>query len=183
MMETLAGVALLSSLAALVFSFAVARRVTAVLKHMQEKDVPRQRRTVEPGTILPVSDLLDSDGKSFRDGKEGAFIVAYLSSECSGCRAQAAELKKGAIRVPGPRLVSVVLGEGEAAEQFATEVASFSDVVPVGYGSKLVSDVGVTVWPSFVLCDGTGKVLRSTGRVDELSTEEFTAPFRELTRP
>ncbi|MEJ8650396.1 hypothetical protein WKI65_20405 [Streptomyces sp. MS1.AVA.3] len=183
MMGTLAGVALLFSLAALALSFAVARRVTVVLKHIQEKGTPKRQNTVEIGSVLSPSDLVGSDGSRFRNGKAGPFIVAFLSVECSGCRAQVAELKKGIIRVPGPRLVSVVLGEGEAAESFASEVASFSDVVRVGYGSKLVSDVGVTVWPSFVLCDEAGKVLRSTGRADELSSQEFSAPFNELIRP
>lgn len=182
-MGTLAGVALLISLAALAFSFAVARRVTVVLKHIQEKNAPKRQNVVEIGSVLPTSDLVGSDGGSFRKGKEGPFIVAFLSVECSGCRAQAAELKKGVISVPGPRLVSVVLGEGEAAESFAREVASFSDVVPVGYGSKLVSDVGITIWPSFVLCDDAGEVLRSTGRADELSSQDFSAPFNELIRP
>ncbi|MFC9234374.1 hypothetical protein ACFTZI_36310 [Streptomyces decoyicus] len=182
-MGTLAGVALLFSLMALAFSLAVARRVTVVLKHIQEKDIPKRQNAVEIGSVLPTSDLVGSDGRRIRDGKEGPFIVAFLSVECSGCRAQAAELKKGVISVPGPRLVSVVLGEGEAADSFAREVASFSDVVSVGHGSKLVSDVGVTVWPSFVLCDEAGEVLWSTGRADELSSQEFSAPFKELIRP
>ncbi|MEE6268613.1 hypothetical protein V2E29_23660 [Streptomyces diastatochromogenes] len=182
MTEALVASALLISFAALLLALAVARRVTVVLKHVQKKYDLKQKYVIAPGSILPVSDLIGDDGRNLRDGKTGLFVVAYLSSECSGCRAQAAELMKGAIRVPGPRLISVVLGEGEGAESFAEEVASFSEVVTVGYGSRLVGDVGVSVWPTFMLCDQSGRILSSTGRVDELEFREFSESFESAAR-
>ncbi|MFH9675322.1 hypothetical protein ACH4L5_24050 [Streptomyces sp. NPDC017405] len=170
-------IALILASASCALSLAVAIRVKKILDPIVDGSVAAQTSTIAKGTKIPdVGILRDAAGEEVqlhRDQGE-AWILTFLSSNCSGCAAQLPDYKRfiAAHNIPTSRVVTIVTGKGEKADTYAQEVAQFSRVVrPQDNLNALISVLGVRLFPTFLVVTPTGEVKHSTTSVSTLGAD------------
>ncbi|MFJ3774041.1 redoxin family protein [Streptomyces sp. NPDC090075] len=166
-------VALIFATASCALSLAVATRAKKILDPMVEGAmVPRS--TIETGIKIPdVGALYDHEGNELdlRAGQEGNWILAVLSSSCSGCAQQTPDYKRliATENIPATRAVTIVLGTGEDADEYARSVAQYSRVIRNQDNlDALLSAIGLKSYPAFAVVTTDGVVKYATPSVSAL---------------
>ncbi|MET7852622.1 hypothetical protein ABZT48_31210 [Streptomyces avermitilis] len=167
-------VALIFAAASCALSLAVATRAKKILDPMVEGSMI-QRSTIETGINVPdVGALYDHEGKEIdlHTGQEGNWILAVLSSSCPGCAQQTPDYKRliGTENIPATRAVTIVLGIGEDADEYARDVAQYSRVIRTQDNlDALLSGIGLKSYPTFAVVTSDGVVKYSTPSVSALA--------------
>lgn len=178
--------ALLMASAASGLSLAVALRVKKLLDPLTEEGMLSRRRADIPpvGTVVPsVPGLVDTDGKDVRLPVPGTqpWILSFQSVGCSGCEQQLPGYKKFLrdAEIGRDRVVSIVVGEADGVAFYRDELGELAQVVPgEGQVSSFLAELGVSMFPTYLIVDGEGKVALSSGSSARLagSGVELAAP-------
>ncbi|KAF2777770.1 TlpA family protein disulfide reductase [Streptomyces coelicoflavus] len=167
----LAVLALLVASAACGLSVAVALRVKKLLDPLTQEGALSRRPDELPavGTLVPpVPGLLDMDGNEVRLPVPGSrpWILSFQSVGCSGCEQQLPGYAKF-LRDAGvdrDRVVSFVVGDPDGAALYRDQLGELAHVVA---GEKqaptLIGELGVSMFPTYLVVDGEGRVTVSSG--------------------
>ncbi|MFI0807793.1 TlpA family protein disulfide reductase [Streptomyces echinatus] len=167
-------VALVLASASCALSLAVATRVKKILDPLTDNSVVSPSSFIEQGTPIPdVGVLRDTAGEEIElhHDQDEVWLLTFLSSTCGGCAAQLSAYKElvQERKIPMSRAVSVVTGEGAAADAFAESVSAFSQVLrPQENLNALLTGLGVRGFPTFLMVTPTGEVKYSTSKVSML---------------
>ncbi|MYT07981.1 MULTISPECIES: hypothetical protein [Streptomyces] len=170
--NALSVLALLMASAACGLAVAVALRVKKILDPLTEEGSLGPRRGGAPsvGTTVPVpSSMVDTDGNevSFPAVGSGPWILAFQMVGCSGCQQQMPEYKKFLSGVPlgRERTFSLVVGETDGVAYYRDELDALSHVIPVDAQESvrdLMKELGVSVFPTYLVVDEHGAIRTST---------------------
>lgn len=128
------------------------RRMESLESRMQASMQPAVIPTrIQPGDHLEEIPLVRTDGQPA--STSGPLLLVLVSPECSACHERVPSLKDA---TSGPVLI-VVVGQGEAAGEFAQELAPLPTVI-AEIGDPLVEAVGVQAFPAFLDVDETGTI-------------------------
>ncbi|MGW4685614.1 TlpA family protein disulfide reductase [Streptomyces sp. NPDC004244] len=172
MLTSVTILALLLASASCALSLAVALRVKKLLDPMvQEGLLGRQRPDVVPvGAAVPVQPpLTDFDGGRVElpnDAGGGPWVLAFHAVGCAGCKEQLPDYRRylQSTGLPRHRVVSVIHGDASAAELYREQLGDLATLVPAGDSgpaADLVADLGVGVFPTYLVVSADGTVLRS----------------------
>ncbi|OPF79080.1 hypothetical protein VT50_0217080 [Streptomyces antioxidans] len=151
----------------LVLALFVALRVKKVLDPVTGmRSVTGQEHisAVPTGMTVPeAGELIDHNGAAFElpaADASGRWLLAFLSSECPGCKVQLPRYKKwvDSLGISPDRVITVVTGdESDGVEQYKTELGELSRVTHLDTSSPFVENMGVDVWPAYLVIS-EGKV-------------------------
>ncbi|MYT93948.1 hypothetical protein GTY40_23290 [Streptomyces sp. SID8359] len=173
--------ALLVASAGCALSLAVALRVKRLLDPLVEEGgvgTGRRPRGIPPGTPVPgVGAMTDVHGERVEfPAQDGAqWILTFQSTGCSGCKQQLPEYKKflETSGIARDRVFSLILGDEEGVSLYADELRDVSRVVHSGESvDRVVREMGVTVWPTYSVIDGSGNVSYSVQSSARLTGDE-----------
>ncbi|KAB1147668.1 hypothetical protein F7R91_11290 [Streptomyces luteolifulvus] len=166
----LSAFALLAASVACGLSLAVALRVKKLLDPLTEEGVMSRRREEGPreGAVVPrTPTLIDADGMEVDLPFAGPdpWVLTFQAVGCSGCKLQLPAYKKF-LRDTGvdrDRVFSVIVGDVEGVSFYNDELGELGRVVHAsGDAFKLVQGLGVSVFPTYLVVDGGGKVMVSS---------------------
>ncbi|MGW1717677.1 TlpA family protein disulfide reductase [Streptomyces sp. NPDC002156] len=177
--------ALLTASAACGLSVAVALRVKKLLDPLTEQGLLSNRRGSAPevGTVIPPSSaLVDVTGEEVRlpGAGSGPWVLAFQSVGCTGCKMQMPAYKSflRASGISRDRVFSIVVGDADGLPYYQDELGQLGHVVHgVDGASGIVESLGVSVFPTYVLVDGDGRVVVSTQSSAALPND--AAPLRQ----
>ncbi|MEV0300124.1 TlpA family protein disulfide reductase [Streptomyces prasinus] len=171
----LAVLALLVACTACALSLMVSLRVKKVLDPLIEEGAfsPGRPPTVAVGTEVPdYGQLTDIDGSplTLGAGPDGSWILTFLSTTCSGCKAQLPSYRdylRGQ-GVPRDRVISVVSGEADELGMYADEIGELSRIVHSDELPSIGTDLQVSIWPTFLVVSSDRSVQFATEDVARL---------------
>ncbi|MGE7388169.1 TlpA family protein disulfide reductase [Streptomyces sp. NPDC004126] len=172
MLTPLTFLALLLAAASCALALAVALRVKKLLDPMvQEGLLGRRRPDIVPvGTVVPVQPPLnDLDGDRFElpnGGDGGPWILAFQAVGCAGCKEQLPEYRRylQSTALPRQRVVSVIHGDAADAALYREQLGDLATLVSAGDSgpaADLIADLGVGIFPTYLVVSADGTVLRS----------------------
>ncbi|MFD8917190.1 TlpA family protein disulfide reductase [Streptomyces sp. NPDC059569] len=177
---------LLVACAACGLSLAVSLRVKKLLDPLIEEGAFGNDRpsTVPVGTEVPnYGKLTDMNGSTVElvTGSGDPWVLAFLSTTCSGCKAQLPVYREYLLRqgVSPDRAITVVSGEAADLGVFVAEIGELSRIVHADDSSTIESDLNVNIWPTFLVVSSERAVEFSTTSVStlpELVTRGTKAP-------
>ncbi|MFJ6724895.1 TlpA family protein disulfide reductase [Streptomyces sp. NPDC091281] len=150
-------------------SVAVALRVKKLLDPLTEEGALSGRRVAgpAPGTLVPLPGaLVDMDGADVAwpaDGS-GPWVLTFQAVGCTGCKQQLPAYKKflQKMALDRGRVVAVVVGDHEGASFYREELGAYAHVVHGADNAlRLVEELGVSMFPTYLVVDGNGRVLAS----------------------
>jgi hypothetical protein len=99
-----------------------------------------------------------------------AYLVAFFSSSCRGCRLSLPRFVRyaGAFAGAPERVVAVIVGDAERGADIAAEVAEVASVVTEPATGALTTAYEISLFPTYVLVDGDGVVVATGQSVEEL---------------
>ncbi|MEV4228960.1 hypothetical protein AB0J81_18000 [Streptomyces bobili] len=160
--------ALLVASVACGLSVAVALRVKKLLDPLTEEGVLNRRRGAAPevGTVVPRAPfMVNMDGNEVAFPAPGSdpWVLSFQSVGCSGCKQQLPTYKKflSSTGLGEERVFSLVIGEADGVAFYRDELSGFANVIPVdGQDSTLalMAELGVSVFPTYLIVDGNGRV-------------------------
>ncbi|MFI5753664.1 TlpA family protein disulfide reductase [Streptomyces sp. NPDC051569] len=166
---------LIVACAACALSLAVSLRVKKLLDPLIEEGAFRNDRppTVPVGTEVPdFGKLIDVNGNTVEPAADAgdSWILAFLSTTCSGCKAQLPLFREYILQqgVSPDRVVTVVSGEVADLGDFVTEIGGTSRIVHADDSSTIGSDLHVYIWPTFLVVSSERVVEFSTTSVSKL---------------
>ncbi|MEV0747875.1 hypothetical protein OG345_13620 [Streptomyces sp. NBC_01220] len=143
--------------AACALSLAVALRVKKLLDPFIEEGAFRNDRppTVPTGTEVPdFGKFTDVNGDTVQPGNtsDGSWILSFLSTSCSGCKAQLPIYRQYLLRqgLDPDRVITVVSGEAVDLGIFVAEIGEMSRIIHADESSTIESDLDVNIWPTFL---------------------------------
>jgi ABC-type nitrate/sulfonate/bicarbonate transport system substrate-binding protein len=167
----IAVLALLVASAACALSLAVALRVKKLLDPLTEEGALSRHRGDVPslGTVVPpTAGLVDMDGKEVLLPAPGSqpWILSFQSVGCIGCEQQLPGYKKF-LRDAGvdrDRVVSIVVGDPDGVALYRDELGELAQVIAgEEQASTLLGQLGVSVFPTYLIVDGENKVMVAAG--------------------
>jgi hypothetical protein len=172
---TIAILSLLTACAACALSLTVALRVKKLLDPLIEEGTFSADRpeTVAVGTVIPkYANLRDLNGNIVASGESSSepWILAFLSTTCSGCKAQLPIYRDYLLRqgVTPDRIVTVISGESADLDQYAAAIGELSQIVHADETVTMGTDLRVSVWPMFAVISSERSVEFSTTSVSNL---------------
>ncbi|MET8124889.1 redoxin domain-containing protein [Streptomyces sp. NPDC005065] len=149
---------LLAACAACLLSVMVSLRVKKVLDPLIEEGAFNSDRppSVPIGTEIPdYGPLTDVKGNTVTFGAQAddSWILAFLSTTCSGCKAQLPAYRDY-LREQGvspDRVISLVSGDVADLSIFTDEIGELSRIVHADDSSTIASDLQVSIWPTFLM--------------------------------
>ncbi|MFK0258188.1 TlpA family protein disulfide reductase [Streptomyces sp. NPDC090445] len=172
MLTSVTLLALLLASASCALSLAVALRVKKLLDPMvQEGLLGRRRPDVVPvGAVVPARPALtDVSGDRVElptDPEDGPWILTFQAVGCAGCKEQLPDYRRylQSTGLPRHRVVSVIHGDASEAELYREQLGDLATLVPAdgpGPAADLVADLGVSIFPTYLVVSPEGTVLRS----------------------
>ncbi|MER7107299.1 TlpA family protein disulfide reductase [Streptomyces sp. NPDC000229] len=163
-------VALILASASCALSWAVARRVKKLVDPLVEEGrfSSRGRPDVVPaGTTLPEMGVMTDvhgDAVSFPSGDGEPWILTFQSVGCSGCKEQLPGYRKylKTLGMNRDRVFSVITGDASGVALYRSELDEVSHIVHADAAlEQFTQDLGVAVWPTYLVVSGDGRVLHS----------------------
>ncbi|MFB7271689.1 TlpA family protein disulfide reductase [Streptomyces sp. NPDC056244] len=180
---------LFAACAACALSLAVSLRVKKLLDPLIEEGAFKNDRppTVPIGTEVPgYGKLTDVNGDTVElaTGSGDSWILAFLSTTCSGCKAQLPVYREYLKRqdVSPDRLITVVSGAAADLGMYTAEIGEMSRVVHADDSSTIGSDLNVYIWPTYLLVNSERAVEFSTTSISSLP-ELVTRGTKALATP
>ncbi|MGW2742478.1 TlpA family protein disulfide reductase [Streptomyces sp. NPDC001450] len=165
----LSALALLLASAACGLSLAVALRVKKLLDPLTEEGLLSGRRVEGPetGSLVPrPGALVGVDGAQVElpaDGSE-PWVLTFQAVGCTGCKQQLPVYKKFLrnMALDRSRVFSVVVGDKGGVSLYDDELGEYAHVVHGADNAlRLVEELGVSMFPTYLVVDGNGRVLAS----------------------
>ena len=165
----LSALALLLASAACGLSVAVALRVKKLLDPLTEEGLLSGRRVESPvtGSLVPrpgaVVDMAGAQVELPTAGSE-PWVLAFQAVGCAGCKQQLPVYKKFLrnMALDRGRVFSVVVGDKDGVSLYDDELGEYSHVVHGEDNAlRLVEELGVSMFPTYLVVDGNGRVLAS----------------------
>lgn len=178
----LVALSLLAASAACGLSLAVALRVKKLLDPLTEEGALSNRRGDVPraGTVVPqVTGLVDTEGREVRLPVDdtGPWLLSFQSVGCSGCEQQLPAYKKF-LRDGGfdkDRVISIVVGEADGVPFYRDELGDLARVVAdQEQALTLLGELGVTMFPTYLIVDPDGRVAIAAGSSSRLAEHRAT---------
>ncbi|MFF3556068.1 TlpA family protein disulfide reductase [Streptomyces tsukubensis] len=166
----LSAVALLVASVACALSLAVALRVKKILDPWVAERVAGGPPPFSPlpGTVVPaVPALTDADGTAVELplGDGAPWVLTFQSAECDGCKEQLPVLKEflAETGVAESRVFSVIGGDASGTDFYRSELNGLSRIFPEGgTAAELKKELGVVIFPTYIVVDGGGTVAVAT---------------------
>ncbi|MFE4698586.1 TlpA family protein disulfide reductase [Streptomyces sp. NPDC056738] len=181
----LSALGLLLASAACCLSLAVALRVKKLLDPLTEEGLLSGRRVEGPAPGTPVprpGTLVGVDGTAVElpaDGS-GPWVLTFQAVGCSGCKEQLPAYKKFLrnMALDRGRVFSVVVGDKDGVSLYDEELRPYAHVVHGADNAlRLVEELGVSMFPTYLVVDGNGRVLaspQSSARLAEIGAGLLT---------
>jgi cytochrome oxidase Cu insertion factor (SCO1/SenC/PrrC family) len=139
----------------------------AIIRRLRETEATLIDLRTPPDTGLPVGATIPDfstgdDGLSRDDLAGGPALVAFFSTGCSHCPAQAARLASRADELTGDgtRVVSVLTVSEGRADNLSPVLEKTGTLVTESDPGYLTAVFGETATPSFLLFDADGRLTR-----------------------
>ncbi|WP_333761837.1 TlpA family protein disulfide reductase [Streptomyces sp. IBSBF 2390] len=165
----LSALGLLLAAAACGLSLAVALRVKKLLDPLTEEGLLSGRRVDGPqaGSLVPRPGVVvDMDGTQVElpaDGSE-PWVLTFQAVGCAGCKQQLPVYKKFLrnLALDRGRVFSIVVGDKDGVSLYADELSEYAHVVHGADNAlRLVEELEVSMFPTYLVVDGNGRVLAS----------------------
>ncbi|MFD3628448.1 TlpA family protein disulfide reductase [Streptomyces sp. NPDC058698] len=165
----LSALGLLLASAACGLSVAVALRVKKLLDPLTEEGLLSGRRVEgpEPGSLVPrPGAVVDMDGAQVElpaDGSE-PWVLTFQAVGCTGCKQQLPVYKKFLrnMALARGRVFAVVVGDEDGVSLYNDELGEYAHVVHGADNAlRLVEELGISMFPTYLVVDGNGRVLAS----------------------
>ncbi|MEU2391439.1 hypothetical protein [Streptomyces sp. NPDC007369] len=150
-------------------SLAVALRVKRLLDPLVQEGLLSRRSpdAVPTGARVPATPALaDVDGEPVRlpADSDTPWLLTFQAVGCSGCKAQLPGYRRflEAQGLDRNRVISVISGSLDGMDLYRRELDAVSRIVPaVGPAAELVEELGVTVFPTYLVVAPSGEVVQS----------------------
>lgn len=159
----------------LVLTLGVVRRLrehTERLSNLTGGPVEPTDMMLPKGEAVADFAAVTTSGESVsRAAIDGPTLVGFFSPTCEPCRRQAPQFAEFAGVMPGGRgrTLAVVVGQTDAAEEFAATFAENARVVIEPVGGTVSTAFKVDGFPAVCLLDEHGVIVDSSYRVDQLT--------------
>ncbi|SEE67155.1 hypothetical protein SAMN05216532_8292 [Streptomyces sp. 2231.1] len=165
----LSALALLLASAACGLSLAVALRVTKVLDPLTGEGLRSGLRIGGPetGSLIPrTGALVGVDGAQVELPADGSkpWVLTFQAVGCTGCKQQLPVYKKFLrnMALDRSRVICVVVGDKDGVSLYDDELGEYAHVVHGADNAlRLVEELGVSLYPTYLVVDGKGRVLAS----------------------
>ncbi|MEV7579119.1 TlpA family protein disulfide reductase [Streptomyces erythrochromogenes] len=171
MLTSLSVLALLLASASCALSLAVALRVKKLLDPMVQEGLLSRRRpdTVPVGAVIGMRrSLSDLDGERVElpAGTDGSWLVSFQAVGCAGCKEQLPDYRRYLqdLGLPRDRVLAVIHGDMAEADLYRRELGDLATLVSAdgpGPGADLVAELGVSIFPTYLVVSAEGTVVRS----------------------
>ncbi|MER8032939.1 hypothetical protein ABTZ78_28685 [Streptomyces bauhiniae] len=178
---TVAFVAAASSIA---LSIVVTLRVKQLIDPLVEEGAFKERPPGRnfSGTQIPAHvGVADLHGRpvDFPPSDPGPWILAFQSVDCSGCKSQLPAYRQylEAQGVPRDRVLSIIDGGTDGIELYEQLIGEYSRIIPAGDQLTVAADLGVEIWPTYMVVGPDGTVSMSHGNAAELPRLDLEQPI------
>ncbi|MEU5342472.1 MULTISPECIES: hypothetical protein [unclassified Streptomyces] len=138
----------------------------AVLRRLREHTAELERLgTRSQFAAYDPAELLGRRIPEIADENEARW-VAFFEANCSSCHEHAPQF---AAEVREHSALAVISGNGEKADRLADHMVGAATVVRDAQADELVNTAGIQAFPTFLVLDRDGSVIRSTTELSELS--------------
>ncbi|MGP3916694.1 TlpA family protein disulfide reductase [Nonomuraea sp. 10N515B] len=136
----------------------------ALLRRLRE-------HTAELGRLAGHSMLMPYDprvlvGRALPEAAAGARLVGFFDVGCSTCHERAPEFAEAAGKQPA---LAVVNGDGAKVDDLVAVVGGVSNVITGDEAGRIVRDLGVEAFPTFLRVDQDGRVVAADTELAELT--------------
>lgn len=176
-MTILSVFALLLASAACGLSLAVALRVKKILDPLTQEGALGRRTGDGPeaGDVLPsIPPLIDVNGETVTPpvAESEPWVLTFQAVGCSGCKEQLPGYKKflNDMKLEKGRVISIVAGNPEGIPFYSDALGEMGHVIPDGEStSELMNDLGVSVFPTYLVVGEGGRIITATRSSARLS--------------
>ncbi|MEU7208359.1 hypothetical protein AB0B06_08135 [Streptomyces sp. NPDC044989] len=168
-------IAFVAAASSLTLSLMVAIRVKRLINPLVEEGAFKER---PPGRDFTGSQTFTYEGLAdvrdqpvtFPPSDDGPWILAFQSVDCPGCKSQLPAYRQylEAQTLPRDRVISVISGGTDGIEIYEQLIGEYSRLVPVDEKNPIANDLGVEVWPTYMIVGPDGTVSVSHNNAAEM---------------
>jgi hypothetical protein len=131
--------------------------------------MPPQPRLLPAGTRLADFAARGTDGTAVdREFFAGPTVVGVFSTSCPACRERLPEFTQHVAGTARARVLAVVAGEVDTADELVTTLQQVATVVREPLGGPLVAAFDVNAFPTFFLIERDGVVAGAAVKPSDL---------------
>ncbi|MER5549015.1 hypothetical protein ABT072_42995 [Streptomyces sp. NPDC002589] len=167
-------VAFVAAALSLALSVAVALRIKRLLNPLVEEGAFKERRgrNLAGNQVPTYGAFVDSAGEpvSLPPEDDGPWLLTFQSVDCSGCKQQLPTYRRYLEEqgLPRDRVISVIRGGTDGLELYEQLIGEYSRIIPADDRVAVAADLGVEVWPTYLVVGPDGTVSVSRDNAAEL---------------